>query len=218
MYSGKSQSALQFDYSVSSLNSSLSVSFRAAKSSANVAISALAVQMETTPFRQLPIPDVRHPISPYWTPEIVKATSTVETLGTYNSAMDEVSSKISCTRAPLNIQMESWEKSTAEQRQHCVQKAIEDCMLVCDVIAPNDGKRLFQPMMVRYQEKGDDKPVTDDVVETLMSAYKNAKHENTKIRLQVLDKHSEESSRTVWKAVLPPNLQSTMSRKNPGTR
>ena len=35
-------------------------------------------------------------------------------------------------------------------------------------------------MTARDQEKGDDKPVTDDVIKTLMSAYKNAKHKNTK--------------------------------------
>ena len=80
----------------------------------------------------------------------------------------------------MALQMDSWEKGIAEQRQHCVQKALEDCMLVCDVIAPNDGKRLFQAMMARDQEKGDDKPVTDDVEKTLRSAYKNAKHKNTK--------------------------------------
>ena len=98
--------------------------------------------------------------------------------------MDEIASTISSAREPLTSQLDSWKKSTAAQRQHCIQKATEDCMLVCDVIAPHDGKQLFQAMMTAgVQGKADGEAMADDVVKTLMCAYKNAKNRNTKTQI-----------------------------------
>lgn len=76
--------------------------FRAAKSDAKTAISAHAVQMQTTPFRQLLTPDARPISSPCWTPGIAQATmylsnDNTESLSVYNKAMDEIAS-----RWPLN--------------------------------------------------------------------------------------------------------------------
>ena len=45
-------------------------------------------------------------------------------------------------------------------------------MVVCDGIAPNDGKKLFEAMRSTDLEKPD--PFADDLLRTLMSACKNS--------------------------------------------
>ena len=47
-------------------------------------------------------------------------------------------------------------------------------MLVCNVIAPNDGKMLFHALSSPGGEK-DETAEADDVLKSLMNAYKNGK-------------------------------------------
>ena len=96
-----------------------------------------------------------------------------ELVSTYNAAMDEVARNIPCERKPLKSQLVSYEKCTSEQRQCFIEKAKEDSMLVCEVIAPNYGKELFNAMATLGEM--DDVAEADDVLKALMSAYKNAK-------------------------------------------
>ena len=147
--------------------------FRSAKANAKTAISAHAVQMQTTPFRQLLAPESSPISSPCWTPGVAPTSTSLrsestESLSAYNKAMDEIASKVAVERKPLTSQVDSWERSTAEKRQYYNQKATEDCMVVCDGIAPNDAKQLFEAMRSTDLEKPD--PIADDLVRTLMNA------------------------------------------------
>ena len=79
--------------------------FRSAKSNAKTAISAHAVQMQTTPFRQLLTPESPPTSSPCWTPGIAQGTTclrsdSTESLSAYNKAMDEIASKVAVERKP----------------------------------------------------------------------------------------------------------------------
>ena len=67
-----------------------------------------------------------------------------------------------------------------KQQQHCIPKATEDCKLVCNIIAPNNGQQLFEAMASFSQGSLDDVTRVDDLVETIMNAYKNAEDKNTK--------------------------------------
>ena len=73
--------------------------FSSAKANAKAAISAHAVQMQTTPFRQLLAPESSHISSPCWTPGVpptgtsLRSDST-ESLSAYNKAMDKIASKV----------------------------------------------------------------------------------------------------------------------------
>ena len=161
-------------------------SLKTPKDAAKATISVHAAQLETTPFRQPPIPC--SPIaSPCWTPgpfeSTAKPNNNREVLSTYNKAMDEIATEISCERASLNSQLDSWEKSNLTERQYFIQKATEDCMLVCDVIAPKDGKHLFQALTTACKENLNDEEKVDDVTKSLMSAYRNAKTRNTKTQI-----------------------------------
>ena len=54
-------------------------------------------------------------------------------------------------------------------------------MLVCDGIAPNDGKRLFEAVKSADLARPD--AITDDFVKTLMNAYKKATNRSTKTQI-----------------------------------
>ena len=56
-------------------------------------------------------------------------------------------------------------------------------MLVCDVIAPKDGKHLFQALTTACKENLNDEEKVDDVTKSLMSDYRNAKTRNTKTQI-----------------------------------
>jgi len=104
--------------------------FRSAKSNAKSAISAHAVQMQTTPFRQLLTPESPPISSPCWTPGISQVTTclggdSTESLSAYNRAMDEIAGKVAVDRKPLTSQLDSWENSTVEQRQYYIQKQLK---------------------------------------------------------------------------------------------
>ena len=110
-------------------------------------------------------------------------TDSKEVLGAYNTAMAEIASKVSSKRESLTSQLESWDKSNATQRQYYIQKATEDCMLVGEVIAPNDGKKLFQEMTCATSENLNIEAKVDDVAKSLINAYKNANNRNTKTQI-----------------------------------
>ena len=100
--------------------------------------------------------------------------------------MDDIACEVAAERKPLTSQLDSWERSTAENKQYCIQKATEDCMVVCYGIAPNDGKQLFEAMTSTDLEKPD--PIADDLVRTLMNAYKKAT--NTSTQTQILSPYA----------------------------
>lgn len=140
--------------------------------------------METTPFRHFLAP--KPCSSPGWGPGSAQATSLqstdTEILSTYNAAMDKIASNITCTRLPLTSQLDSWDECTAAQRQYYIHKAAENFMLVCDVIALNDGKRRFHAL-VSPGEENNDTVVADDVLKALMTAYKIAEAKSTKTQI-----------------------------------
>ena len=120
--------------------------------------------------------------------------------------MDEIASKVAVERKPLTSQLDSWERSTAEKRQYYIQKATEDCMVVYDGIAPNDGKQLSEAMRSTDLEKSD--PIADDLVRTLMNAYKKATNRRTKTQILSLYAYKYSIS-TLKKLHLPYGKLST---------
>ena len=80
--------------------------FRSTKANAKTAISAHAVQMQTTPFGQLLAPQSTPIFSPSWTPGVAPTgtslrSESTESLSAYKKAMDEIASKVAVERRPL---------------------------------------------------------------------------------------------------------------------
>ena len=70
----------------------------------------------------------------------------------FNSCMDSLANAVGKPRIdPLQSQVACWENCSNADRSAAIQKAEEACQLMCDVIAPNDGKQLFQAIMDQQQ-------------------------------------------------------------------
>lgn len=138
--------------------------------------------VSSTPFRkpQTPTP---HPTStPCWTPGPGYSTQlrSSEVVPSYNSAMDTIASLVNppVTRSHLDSQLgASLNNVSKKERLRIVEKARDDCLLVCNVIAPNDGEELFHSMT--SLDDPNDVVIPDDLV-VLMTAYKNAGTRNLK--------------------------------------
>ena len=82
---------------------------------------------------------------------------------------------------PLTFQLSTtWEDATPEDKERCVEKATDACNVICDIIAPKDGNKLFQAMQQLPQPEC--VSPSDDLV-ALMSAYRDASTKNVKTQI-----------------------------------
>ena len=137
--------------------------------------------MATTPFQEPETHKASSATTPDWTTGSSWGTPYEEKniVGVYNSAMDEIADFVSpsTSREPLCSQLKSSLKQVCKQeRSHIVEKATEDCLLVCKVIAPNNGEELFECITT---STASDHLVSDELI-GLMIAYKNACTRNLK--------------------------------------
>ena len=87
---------------------------------------------------------------------------------------------------PLESQLRTaWEKCSKQEQTKCLEKAKEDCMLVCKITAPEDADKLFSALNSNEEDKYQ---VSDDL-KMLMSAFKNANSKNVKTQILSLYAH-----------------------------
>ena len=99
----------------------------------------------------------------------------------YNEGMSKVA-KHSTKQSlePLTFQLSTrWEKAKPEERKICIDKATEACKVLCSVIAPKDGEKLFQAIHQSTEE--DPAGPTEDLI-ALMLAYRDDSTKNVKIQ------------------------------------
>ena len=62
----------------------------------------------------------------------------------YNEALSRLSEKVRVGNfTPLTFQLNTtWEEATQEEKEICIDKAMEGCKIVCEVIAPKAGDEL----------------------------------------------------------------------------
>ena len=104
------------------------------------------------------------------------------TVREYNLAMDTIANLTAqeAKREPLIPQLKKPLNNLSKEEQfHVVQKASEDCLLVCSAIAPGSGEELFKSMAQSAREETFEGSPPGDLV-VLMTAYKNAKTKNLK--------------------------------------
>ena len=100
-------------------------------------------------------------------------------LSTYNTTMHLVAEKSNAEHTPLAFQLDvPWESASSEAKSQCVEKASEDCLLVCNMVAPESGAQLYEALA---SQRGME-PSSD--LEALMTAYRNAK--TSGLRTQIL--------------------------------
>ena len=145
----------------------------------------ISLLVTSTPFCEPPTP-LNIPSTPGWTPgtdtEPPPTPTATDTVHVYNAAMDTIANLAvqGTKREPLTSQLKTPLNNLSKAEQlNVVQKASEDCLLVCSAIAPGSGEELFNSMAQSTQrEKFEGSPPGDLVV--LMTAYKNAKTKNLK--------------------------------------
>ena len=148
-------------------------------------LKTIGLFVTSTPFRERPTPQ-NNPATPCSTPGTDALSSptplVTDTIIMYNSAMDTIADLTAqkIKREPLNYQLKTPVNNLSKAEQlSVVQKASEDCLLVCSAIAPGSDEELFKSMAQSAQrEKLDGSPPNDLVV--LITTYKNAKTNNLK--------------------------------------
>ena len=102
-------------------------------------------------------------------------------MSSYNEAMVTLSGNTKVGEiSPLTFQLKStWEEATEDEKEICIEKAMEGCSVVCEIIAPNAGDKLLQSCARAQLSDVETDEVSGDLV-ALMQAYKNAPTKNLK--------------------------------------
>lgn len=96
--------------------------------------------------------------------------------------MNFVAEKSNAPHTPLTFQLNvPWENASTEAKSQCVEKAREDCHLVCNMIAPESGAELYNALTSQYGSNGTE---PSPELEALMTAYRDAK--TSSLRTQIL--------------------------------
>ena len=134
----------------------------------------------STPFRETSTPQCSQGESP-WIPETPLSTSeNSNALDTYNAAINEIALLTpGVSQKPLPFQLKTpWDEAREADKKKIIEKASEDCLLVCKATAPESDEKLFKSLQFSKEERIDS-PAHDDLV-MLMTAYKNAASKNLK--------------------------------------
>ena len=108
-----------------------------------------------------------------------------EVLHVYNTAMSKLAIKSSSsadTFSPLASRLKtSWENTIELDRQKCQEKALQGCLLVCEVIAPNAKDDLFQELSKQSSRESEDDLSKE--LSGLMTAYRDAPTKSVKLQI-----------------------------------
>lgn len=97
-----------------------------------------------------------------------------EVLHVYNKAMSQLAKSASADNfSPLTSRLKtSWENTTELDRQKSQEKALQGCLLVCEVVAPNAKDDLFQALSKLSSRESEDDLSKE--LSVLMTAYRDA--------------------------------------------
>ena len=108
-----------------------------------------------------------------------------EMLHVYNTAMSKLAMKSSSSAdnfSPLASRLKtSWENATELDRQKCQEKALQGCLLVCDVIALNAKDDLFHVLSKQSSRESEDNLSKE--LSVLMTAYRDAPTKSVKLQI-----------------------------------
>jgi hypothetical protein len=97
--------------------------------------------------------------------------------------MKKLSREVRESFTPLTSQLStSWNTTSDKTKQSCVENALEGCRIVCNMVAPMGGDKLFQRI------KQSNESVSGELI-ALMTAYKRAPTRNTKIQILSIYAH-----------------------------
>ena len=108
-------------------------------------------------------------------------------LEVYNESLKCVANSANLEQPqPLQYRLSGdWETATKKEKQECKERATEACKLICNVIAPSDGQKLFQAINIAKSE-----PSKETIA--LITAFNNAPTRN--LKTQILSIYAYEHS------------------------
>lgn len=118
----------------------------------------------------------------------------------FNSSMANLAEVVGKNIEPLEYQLESWEESSDFIKQTFSRKAKQACQLVCEVMAPRDGEKLFKA--VQQQRSEFEGTASDPGIEALVSAYRKAP--SKKLKTQILSIYANKFTVSELKAIHHP--------------
>ena len=102
------------------------------------AITTISQVLASTPFRETLTPQCSQGATP-WIPETPLNTSeNASAIDSYNAAINEIALPtpgVSRERLPFQLKI-PWDEARGADKKKIIEKASEDCLLVCKVIAP----------------------------------------------------------------------------------
>ena len=106
-----------------------------------------------------------------------------EVLHVYNKAMSQLAKSASADNfSPLTSRLKtSWENTTELDRQKSQEKALQGCLLVCEVVAPNAKDDLFQALSKLSSRESEDDLSKE--LSVLMTAYRDAPTKSVKLQI-----------------------------------
>ena len=143
------------------------------------AMTTISQVLVSTPFRETLTPQCSQGVTP-WIPETPLSTSeNASAIDTYNAGINEIALLTQgVSREPLPFQLTiPWDEAREADKKKIIEKASEDCLLVCKAVAPKSGNKLFESLGFSKEERID-RPARDDLV--ILMTYKNATSKNLK--------------------------------------
>ena len=102
-------------------------------------------------------------------------------LETFNTAMSTISELTSLEVSPLTFQLNcNWDEASQEEKNICTEKAEEICRVVCEVVAPSQGEKLFDSL--KQANSSGHSEISGDLI-ALMTAYSNASTRRLKTQI-----------------------------------
>ena len=117
-------------------------------------MSTISQVLAFTPFRETPTPQCSEGESP-WIPETpLSASEKSSAIDTYNAAINEIALLTpGVSREPLPFQLKTlWDEAREADKKKIIEKASEDCVLVCKAIAPESGEKLLESLEFSKRE------------------------------------------------------------------
>ena len=99
-------------------------------------------------------------------------------MSAYNGAKANLSVKTKDGKViPLTFQLKTWEEAPENEKEICIDKAMEGFKILCDAIAPKPGDELLQSY-VQLSDK-ETESVSEELI-GFMQAHKNTPTKNLK--------------------------------------
>lgn len=121
-------------------------------------------------------------------------------LSTYNKALKDLS-ELADFRTPSQLKFQLHGKldtATRSEKEECVERATEACKLVCNTIAPDDGKTLFECLPQKEQN-------VPESLRLLINAFTEAPTRN--LKTQILSIYAYEYSMTKLQTLHEPYVK-----------